>query len=75
MYFKSVDGDDDMTLMGFKYTNRQEEFEYVIFDKEICKISPDEDGGSRYTFQVYTEDIPKLVKALQAAYDQYRKGV
>ena len=66
--FKRIDEKHEK-IVGYSYANQDGEIEKVkVVDyTDICAIvliSPDET-----TVHVYREDIPNLVKALQAAYD------
>jgi hypothetical protein len=67
--FKRVDAEE--TVSGFSYENRHGNIECVKLG-ESCVQAIYEDGCEISLF--FYEDIPKLIKALQAAYD-YKKGV
>jgi len=69
---KHIDKDYDATIEGFAYTNQDGDIEEVVYDWDMVTIRYGcEDGGS--CSEIYINDIPKLIKALQAAYD-YRQG-
>lgn len=60
--------DDSEEIEGFSYENKEFDLAIVSYqDDDLIQI---DEGG--LTTLVYTEDIPKLIKALQAAYD-YKK--
>lgn len=55
----------------FGYKSLYGEIEYVeVLDKEGVKIC--DTNGSAMSV-IYTEDIPKMIKALQAAYEYSKK--
>ena len=61
--------DDEEVAGKFGYTNANGNIEYVeIYDLE-CKWLDFVSCSGLPMSMVYTEDIPKLIKALQAAYD------
>lgn len=64
--------DEDIMFDGkFGYKSLYGEIEYVeVLDKEGVKIC--DTNGSAMSV-IYTEDIPKMIKALQAAYDYSKK--
>jgi hypothetical protein len=68
--YQRVDSEQKGTLEGFSYFNIYNEEEFVtITCEEITSIDIDGDSVS-----VYDKDIPKLINALQAAYDYKMKG-
>lgn len=65
--YKNID-DENPTYEGFYYCNKFGHKEYVKLHsiENIVEITLElEDDGT----QIYKEDIPKLIRALQAAYD------
>lgn len=56
-------------LEGFSYNNKCGNLEKVVILHSTVKIEPT--GG--YSCEVYYEDVPRLILALQAAYD-YNQG-
>lgn len=56
-------------IEGFSYENAEGSLEYVVAGN--CAVVKDSTGCS---VTIFTEDIPKLIKALQAAYDHIQKG-
>ena len=63
--FKSIDPEEDSALEGFKYYNKFGDEEYVEFSSGTVLVKDD----SGQDIEIYVEDIPKLIKALQLAYD------
>ena len=65
--FKRVDITGNEKLEGFSYINKEGDEEFVSLPDgpyNIVTISADEDGVC-----IYKEDIPKLIKALEAVYN------
>lgn len=72
MGFKRVDSISNEPLEGFSYLNQNGHEEAVRMEKgsPLAKITyAKADLNSTY-FNVYYKDIPNLVKALTAAYEQ-----
>lgn len=70
--YKRVDENVSEELEGFSYLNRDGDKEVVkLICKTVVTFIPawDIEGST-----VYTDDIPKLIKALQAAYN-HQKGI
>jgi len=67
--FLPVDGNLDTSIEGFIYTNREQCTEYVILYDKTIEIQ----DSSECKCCIYIEDIPKLIKALEAAY-KHQKG-
>ena len=69
--YKRIDIDEDAEYSGFSYMNGDGYEEYVEFshDDNVLWLGNDVDG-----FPVYVDDVPNLIKALQAVYD-YKKGI
>jgi len=67
MAFKRIDFDDS-TLEGFSYENKSGEVEQVEINTYWATVR-----ATGEKVDVYYEDIPNLIKALQAAYD-HKKG-
>ena len=65
---KHIDEPDVIT--GFAYTNKDGDTESVVYDWDMVSICIDVDIPLS---AIYIEDIPSLIKALQAAYD-YKQG-
>jgi len=68
MIFVDKDGGEARTVEQFAYTNKTGTVEYVEASKEelaVDLLDFDRDKVSN----IYYEDIPKLILALQAAYD------
>jgi hypothetical protein len=73
MIFVDKNSSEARTVEQFAYTNRNGVIEYVEASKEegaVDLLDFDKDKVS----EVYYEDIPKLILALQAAYDFKFKG-
>ena len=70
--YVSVDDDQAPTFTeGYCYTNQNGAVEYVKMDGNInvdYRTVYVEDSMGQYC-EIYANDIPKLIKALQAAYD------
>jgi hypothetical protein len=67
--FKFVDQESVDDIEGFAYYNNQGEVEKVQIDgSDVVRITDGED-----MCVIYTADIPKLILALQAAYDYETK--
>jgi hypothetical protein len=65
---KRVDTDVETKITGFSYLNQDGCEESVSFNDSsslTLAVSLDQDSEQ----WIYKEDIPKLIKALQAAYD------
>ena len=64
--FKSID-DDTVKIEGFYYRNKYGHNEYVVLNvlDDLVDITPN--SGQSGT-PIYVEDIPKLIKALDAAH-------
>lgn len=69
MAFKRIDLDEDAEYEGFSYYNCDGYEEHVKFGEDIVLYIGDDDAE----YPVYVDDVPKLIKALQAAYD-FKKG-
>ena len=68
--FVRVDEADKEPIEGFSYFNLDGDEEQVALCGNCVNIV-----DSMFDFaSVYVEDIPKLIKALQAAYDHIQKG-
>ncbi len=57
----------------FAYTSRDNNVEYVSADTKLDCVDLLYDNGAELS-EIYYEDIPKLILALQAAYDFKMKG-
>lgn len=69
--FVRVDENDDTCIEGFSYLNRDMDEEKVeIYSNDLVEIAASGD----HRVAIFSEDIPKLIKALQAAYDHIQKG-
>lgn len=69
--FVRVDNEDSPVVEGFSYINRDGDEEQVeIYNDELIEIN----GSGSSHLPIYSKDIPKLIKALQAAYDHIQKG-
>lgn len=69
--FKRVDVEKE-AVTGFHYLNGCASYEGVIV--KPSSVLPVYTATSEVLDEVLYEDIPKLIKALQAAYDQYLAG-
>ena len=69
--YKRVDCESEDIIEGFSYLNLYGEEEFVGMDRDDSTIKIEVDGEHIY---IYDQDIPKLIKALQAAYDYKMKG-
>lgn len=70
--FKRVDDSAANPIRGFSYVSKSRIQEGVRLDDSTVEIIYVENEGPNSS--IYYEDIPLLIKALQAAYD-YKKGV
>lgn len=68
-----VDKKEDRTIEGFSYENKDGTIETVTFERNADAVQITTSTGmlsGKTTFtHVWIEDIPNLIKALQAAYD------
>lgn len=62
--FKRVDVDEG-NIEGFSYLNRWDELEVVKLGGDVVRIKVD----GHNELPIFLSDIPKLIKALQAAYE------
>ena len=69
--YKRVDCESEDNLEEFSYMNLYDEEEFVGLVRYERYVSITADGEYVY---IYDQDIPKLIKALQAAYDYKTKG-
>ena len=70
--FVRVDLEDTKpSIEGFSYENEDGDLEKVVVDGSPAVVVQDNANGS---VTIYQTDIPKLIKALQAAYDHIQKG-
>lgn len=70
MTLKRVDVEGDVKIEGYSYENICGGIEHVtIPDKGVVDVWAEADYVS-----IYTEDIPKLIKALEAAYN-HKEGI
>lgn len=75
MAYKRVD--DDEVIEGFSYLNKKGKIETVSVDNgvgAVCITVVGGEGDSQDKAWVWADDIPNLIKALQAAYDDHKKG-
>lgn len=63
--YKRVDCESEDYVEGFSYLNIYGEEEFVGMDRDDTTVKIEVDGERIY---IYDQDIPKLIKALQAAY-------
>jgi hypothetical protein len=66
-----VDQDDGKEPTEFVYTNSEEDTEGVRVDCYHVDLFEENNEDAR--FRVIGKDIPKLIKALEAAYEQITK--
>lgn len=68
--YKRVDESSEDVIEGFSYVNKLGEAEFVDFSlaEGVVDISVES-----HSISIYTSDIPKLILALQAAYDYLEK--
>ncbi len=66
--YKFVDNEQSSDFQGFAYRNKYGSEEYVNLLESIVEICVDS-----VEVEIYYEDLPKLIKALQEAYDY--KGI
>ena len=69
--YKRVDCESEDIIEGFSYMNLYDEEEFVGLVRSDNLVKIEVDGEYVY---IYDQDIPKLIKALQAAYDYKMKG-
>jgi hypothetical protein len=60
---------DNKTEEKFGYTNQSGVVEYVLVIKDFEDIVSLRDEFNSELADIYIEDIPKMIKALQAAYN------
>jgi len=70
--YKRVDCDGEDYIEGFSYLNLYDEEESVELVKGERYVIVRADGDK---VGIYDKDIPKLIKALQAAYDYKMKEI
>ena len=63
--FKRVDVEETDELQGFEYENQCGDKERVVLEFDGVKLTEMDDGP---LYIVFYEDIPNLIKALQAAF-------
>lgn len=68
--FKSIDKESADEIEGFSYTNADDEKEYVELDWSYVILK---DGSGSPLDMIYYKDIPKMILALQAAYEHNLK--
>lgn len=68
--FKSVDEESIDEIEGFSYLNKDGDKEFVELDWSYVVLRG---GGGDGLDAIYYEDIPKMILALQAAYDHNLK--
>lgn len=70
--YVSVDGNPDESIIeGYEYTNKKGNVERVGLSDVVVDLMCAEDCAMS---SIYYEDIPKLIKALQAAYTFHMSG-
>lgn len=72
--YKRIDGDETSMPSGFIYSNQDGDIEGVHLDGETVDIGL-QHGDRRISsegFTAYVDDLPNLIKALQAAYHQMK---
>ena len=67
--FKRVDITVDEEIQGFSYMNLNGDEEFVSFD--MCGVCIEDSAGD--TVGIFVQDIPKLVKALEEAYNHLKE--
>lgn len=70
--FIPVVEDGSNEVEGFSYTNINGNVEKVHLNTGLSYVTLTDIGEN--DFDVYKEDIPKLIKALQAAYNHVNNG-
>ena len=70
--FVRVDDNSNVEVEGFSYLTKTGLEEKVKLTSDYYVTIWE--SAERRTIDIYTEDIPKLIKALQAAYDHIQKG-
>ena len=69
--FKRVDEDtESIELEGFSYKNNDGVLEFVLMDSFSVSFR---DAHGYAVSGVHYEDIPNMIKALQAAYDDHQE--
>lgn len=66
--YKRIDIDVSQVIEGFSYANVHGNIESVVFEYDMVTLQDSDSAMST----VYIKDIPKLIKALQSAYDYYK---
>ena len=66
--FKRVDVEETDELQGFEYENQCGDKERVVLEFDGVRLTERDDGP---LYIVFYEDIPNLIKALQAAFVHY----
>lgn len=72
MVFKRVDVTEDSPIEGFSYENSDGNIEQVSLQGNGNLLVDLGYQDEQDKFTVYTKDIPKLILALQAAYDHVK---
>lgn len=67
--FKRIEIESNEVIEGFSYQENDGELEYVIMDYSGRCHSVDIKNSGEDVTTIYKADIPKLILALQAAYD------
>ena len=71
--FKRIDAKEgDTAIEGFSYMNSDDQ------EERVSIVGEDNIVNLEYTYEqpmssVYVDDIPKLIKALQAAYNHFKE--
>lgn len=70
MYKRVDNGAEDQIVQGFSYSNKVGVIEYVeMHDWKESNAHVGINDGDEESCYIFKEDIPKLILALQAAYD------
>lgn len=69
--FKRIDIEESQQIDGYSYENLDGMIECISLSNGSVVEILTEDGSGLH--EIYTKDIPKLIIALQAAYDQLVK--
>jgi len=64
---------DDDNIINFIYTDLDNEEESVTLDTKDATLVALVDARKEESYLVYIQDVPKLILALQAAYDYKEK--
>ncbi len=69
--YKSVDQPSEQNIEGFSYMNKNGKTELVVLYQNWVSLAFEEDMSDMN--QIYYQDIPKTIKALEAAHAHWMR--